>query len=192
MVIACIKDSSLVYALVDGPVSQQLGWVIELTISLIMKMAAIVYMSPIFLVPGLVVGILGGWFGQIYIKAQLSVKREMSNAKSPVLSHFGAAVAGLGTLIHVIFYNTPLTISSLVSIRAYGAQNAFKQVSLDRINRYVRSARVFYNLNRLYFPLYKAKNRRLNRYLDGCASAWTCWEVFSRQDLRPISYTGIK
>ena len=63
-----------------------------------MKMAAIVYMSPVFLVPGLIVGLLGGWFGQIYIKAQLSVKREMSNAKSPVLSHFGAAVAGLGTL----------------------------------------------------------------------------------------------
>jgi hypothetical protein len=28
---------------------------------------------------------------------QLSVKREMSNAKAPVLGHFGAAMAGLST-----------------------------------------------------------------------------------------------
>ena len=54
----------------------------------------------------------------------------MSNAKSPVLSHFGAAVAGL------------------VSIRAFGAQDKFKYESLSRIDRYVRSGRTFYNLNR--------------------------------------------
>jgi hypothetical protein len=39
--------------------------------------------------------LLGGWIGRIYMKAQLSVKREMSNAKVPVLGHFGAAIAGL-------------------------------------------------------------------------------------------------
>ncbi|KAG6919579.1 hypothetical protein DXG01_004242 [Tephrocybe rancida] len=76
------------------------------------------------------VAILGGWAGQIYIAAQLSVKREMSNAKAPVLGHFGAAIAGL------------------TSIRAYGAQQAFRDESLNRINRYTRAARTFYNLNR--------------------------------------------
>jgi hypothetical protein len=39
---------------------------------------------------------LGIWCAQVYIKAQLCVKREMSNARSPVLGHFGAAVAGIG------------------------------------------------------------------------------------------------
>ncbi|KAJ3554167.1 hypothetical protein NP233_g12480 [Leucocoprinus birnbaumii] len=34
-----------------------------------------------------------------YLKAQLSVKREMSNAKAPVLAHFGAAIAGLSGLL---------------------------------------------------------------------------------------------
>lgn len=116
--------------IVDGSISQNLGWVIELTITLIMKFAAVVLMSPIFVVPGVIVGALGSWCGQIYIKAQLSVKREMSNAKAPVMSHFGAAMAGI------------------VSIRAFSAQDAFKGESLSRIDRYVRSARTFYNLNR--------------------------------------------
>ncbi|KAI5124482.1 hypothetical protein M0805_008364 [Coniferiporia weirii] len=115
---------------VDGPVSQTLGWVVELTLTLIMRLVAIVYLTPLFLIPGIVVGALGSWCGQIYIKAQLSVKREMSNAKSPVLNHFGAAIAGL------------------VSIRAFGAQNAFRRESMYRIDRYTRSARTFYNLNR--------------------------------------------
>lgn len=34
------------------------------------------------------------------------------------------------------------------SIRAYGVQDAFKLKSLQRINRYTRTARTFYNLNR--------------------------------------------
>jgi hypothetical protein len=45
------------------------------------------------------VAIMGSWCGQIYIKAQLSVKREMSNARSPVLGHFGAAISGLGRAV---------------------------------------------------------------------------------------------
>jgi H+/Cl- antiporter ClcA len=62
---------------------------------MIVKLGAVVTMTPVFLAPGLFIGVLGGWIGRIYMKAQLSVKREMSNAKSPVLGHFGAAIAGL-------------------------------------------------------------------------------------------------
>jgi len=64
---------------------------------MLIKFAAVLLFTPIFLFPGLVLAVLGGLCGQIYIKAQLSVKREMSNARSPVLGHFGAAVAGLST-----------------------------------------------------------------------------------------------
>ncbi|KLO19974.1 P-loop containing nucleoside triphosphate hydrolase protein [Schizopora paradoxa] len=116
--------------LVDGPIPQNLGWLVELTDTLILRFLAVVYFTPVFVIPGLAVGILGSWCGQIYIKAQLCVKRNMSNAKSPVMSHFGAAISGL------------------ISIRAYGAQDAFKGESLKRINNYTRSARTFYNLNR--------------------------------------------
>jgi len=46
------------------------------------------------------------------------------------LGHFGASIAGL------------------ISIRAYGAQEAFRQESLKRINHYTRAALPFWSLNR--------------------------------------------
>jgi len=87
---------------------------------------------PIFIILGELVAVLGAWCGQICIKAQLPVKREMNNinAQSPVLGHFGVAFSGL------------------VSICAYGPQFALKEESLVRIDRYTRAARSFYNLNR--------------------------------------------
>ncbi|KDQ20385.1 hypothetical protein BOTBODRAFT_305749 [Botryobasidium botryosum FD-172 SS1] len=115
---------------VDGPIVSSLQDVMELSVALLLKFAAVVYMSPIFAIPGAIVAILGGWFGEVYIAAQLPIKREMSNARSPVFSHFGAAIAGL------------------TSIRAYGAQDAFKEESLKRIDKYTRPARSFYNANR--------------------------------------------
>ncbi|TFK36798.1 hypothetical protein BDQ12DRAFT_699326 [Crucibulum laeve] len=115
---------------VDGPISSHLWWLSEMTMIMVIKFGAVVLLTPVFLIPGLLVAGLGGWCGQIYIAAQLSVKREMSNAKAPVLGHFGAAIAGL------------------TSIRAYGAQYPFIQESLSRINRYTQAARTFYNLNR--------------------------------------------
>ena len=54
----------------------------------------------------------------------------MSNARSPLFSHFGAAIGGL------------------TSIRAYGAEESFKIESLKRVDKYTRPARAFYNLNR--------------------------------------------
>lgn len=67
---------------------------------MLMKFAAIMVVSPQVIVVGLLVWALGWWISQVYIKTQLSVKRETSNARAPVLSHFGAMVAGLGTSLH--------------------------------------------------------------------------------------------
>ncbi|KAH7914592.1 hypothetical protein BJ138DRAFT_1143462 [Hygrophoropsis aurantiaca] len=115
---------------IDGPFAQGIGMVIEVSLSMLIKIGAIVVVTPVFLIPGVFIGLLGAFIGRIYMKAQLSVKREMSNAKAPVLGHFGAAIAGI------------------TSIRAYGAEEAFKQESLVRIDRYTKSARMFFNLNR--------------------------------------------
>lgn len=150
---------------VDGPIPQNLGWLVELTDTLILRFVAVIYFTPVFVIPGLLVGVLGSWCGQIYIKvlnrfsflfpyrlifsykAQLCVKRNMSNAKSPVMSHFGAAIAGLSMQTTILNIDL-LSDVGIVSIRAYGAQDAFKGESLKRINNYTRSARTFYNLNR--------------------------------------------
>ncbi|KAF9786031.1 hypothetical protein BJ322DRAFT_1057551 [Thelephora terrestris] len=115
---------------VDGPIARNLSALLEISLSMLVKFGAVIILSPIFTLPGIAAFFVGGLAGQIYIKAQLSVKREMSNARSPVLSHFGAAIAGI------------------VSIRAYSAQNMFKKESLDRIDKFSRPARTFYNLNR--------------------------------------------
>ncbi|TCD68834.1 hypothetical protein EIP91_009701 [Steccherinum ochraceum] len=115
---------------VDGPMGQYFAWVCEITSLVVIKLLSVVFVSPMFLIPGLLVTILGGWCGQIYMKGQLSIKREMSNARAPVLSHFGAAMTGL------------------ISIRAYGVQENFKQRSYERIDRFTSAARTFYNLNR--------------------------------------------
>ncbi|KDQ18018.1 hypothetical protein BOTBODRAFT_155037 [Botryobasidium botryosum FD-172 SS1] len=115
---------------IDGPIALCLERFITISIPLLVKLSTVVYMSPAFIIPAVALAVLGGWIGNIYIAAQLPVKREMSNSQSPVFSHFGGAIAGL------------------TSIRAYGAQNMFKQESLRRIERTIRSARTLYNMNR--------------------------------------------
>ncbi|KAJ7123848.1 P-loop containing nucleoside triphosphate hydrolase protein [Mycena crocata] len=100
------------------------------TISIIAAFGAVVLLTPVFFVPGVAAAIIGGAIGQLFVRAQLSVKRESSSAKAPVLGHFSAAISGLA------------------SIRAYGAQGPFIKESLTRINKYTRAARTLSNLDR--------------------------------------------
>ncbi|KAI0068112.1 P-loop containing nucleoside triphosphate hydrolase protein [Artomyces pyxidatus] len=114
----------------DGPIASSFAWVVELALTMGIKLLSIVLFTPAFLIPGLIVALVGGWCGRIYMKAQLAVKREKSNARAPVLGHFGAAITGL------------------TSIRAYNAQLTFCRESYIRIDRYSRAARTMINMNR--------------------------------------------
>ncbi|KAF8307176.1 P-loop containing nucleoside triphosphate hydrolase protein [Clavulina sp. PMI_390] len=131
---------------VDGILASRINYVLQFTFTLVQKLLAILYFTPAFVLPAVTLGILGGVVGQIYIKAQMPVKREMSLARAPVLSHFGASIQGL------------------TSIRAYDAQRRFINESLRRIDRYSRVARPFWNLNRAlpffirYLVLFKKPN----------------------------------
>jgi hypothetical protein len=80
---------------VDGSISNIFTWLTEISMTLLIKFVAVVYLTPVFIIPGTVITVLGAWLGQVYMKAQIAIKREMSNAKAPVLGHFGAAVAGI-------------------------------------------------------------------------------------------------
>ncbi|KAJ7104533.1 hypothetical protein B0H15DRAFT_810457 [Mycena belliarum] len=115
---------------VDGPILNVFYGFVFVTISMVTSFSAVVLLTPLFMVPGVLAALIGGVLGQLFVKAQLSVKRESSNAKAPVLGHFGAAIAGL------------------TSIRAYGAQGPFIEESLRRINKYTRAARTLSNLDR--------------------------------------------
>ena len=81
---------------IDGPVAFQFRFVVEIVVTMIVKLVSIVIYTPIFLIPGAIFFAAGAYTGNVFMAAQLSVKREMSNKKAPVLGHFGAAVAGLG------------------------------------------------------------------------------------------------
>lgn len=59
------------------------------------KLAIIMIFTPAFILPALLTASICGWIGKMYLKAQLSVKRELSNLKSPVLETIGSAIAGL-------------------------------------------------------------------------------------------------
>ncbi|OCH87049.1 hypothetical protein OBBRIDRAFT_796585 [Obba rivulosa] len=115
---------------IDSTLMEYVFWFMEETLDMLVRFCAVIAYSPIFSIPGAIIAGVGALCGQIYMKAQLCVKREMSNAKAPVLGHFGAATAGL------------------TSIRAYGAQEAFRQASMRHIDRYTRAAVQFNNLNR--------------------------------------------
>ncbi|KAJ3879958.1 P-loop containing nucleoside triphosphate hydrolase protein [Lentinula edodes] len=104
--------------------------VCDITISLLFKIGAVVIFTPTFLLPSIVLVALGTWIGSLYLRAQSSVKREMSIAKAPVIGMMGAVSTGI------------------VSVRAYSAEDQFADLLMTRIDHYSRSARVFHNLQR--------------------------------------------
>ncbi|KAJ7145004.1 multidrug resistance-associated ABC transporter [Mycena crocata] len=115
---------------IDTYIGQSLWGVVDLVFYASIRLGAVILLAPPFLLPAALLLFAGTWIGSLYTKAQLSVKREMSNARAPLLGHFGAAIDGL------------------ISIRAYGAQEAFIDVSLQKINHYTRTARTFHSLSR--------------------------------------------
>lgn len=62
---------------VDGPIAQWTITLTEFTITITSKLFVIVILSPVFLVPAVLVAGIGAWLANFYLKAQLSVKREM-------------------------------------------------------------------------------------------------------------------
>ncbi|PIL29335.1 ATP-binding cassette transporter [Ganoderma sinense ZZ0214-1] len=114
----------------DTQFARTLEFLMEITVFLLAKIVSVIIFSPTFVIPAALVALIGGTLGNIYMKAQLSVTRELNVAKAPVLGHFGAAVSGI------------------TSIRAYGAQDLFKCEAYTRIDRYSRVAITNVNLNR--------------------------------------------
>ncbi|EIN07942.1 P-loop containing nucleoside triphosphate hydrolase protein [Punctularia strigosozonata HHB-11173 SS5] len=123
----CTKDIRSV----DGGVRNMYNVQQILIVSVLFRIVAIVYVVGWgALAAGLTVLIIGFGMGRFYNTAQRAVKREQSVAKAPVLSLFGAGLAGLP------------------SIRAYGAQEHFGRQLTTRINHYTMLTRNLQNINR--------------------------------------------
>ncbi|GJJ15111.1 hypothetical protein Clacol_009386 [Clathrus columnatus] len=122
----CTQD----IATIDVPLpALTVGWVILTNIKLT-SFAAVIILVPRFIIPGITIAVLGFICGQIYMKAQLPIKRHMSNYRSPIIAHMNAMLTGL------------------VSIRAYGAETSFRKESLKHLNGYIRPARSYYDCSR--------------------------------------------
>ena len=72
----------------DGPLAVLLVRLFDTIAIAFVKFGAVVLLTPVFLIPGILVLVIGAWCGRIYINAQLPVKREMSNAKAPILDQY--------------------------------------------------------------------------------------------------------
>ncbi|VDC00900.1 unnamed protein product [Peniophora sp. CBMAI 1063] len=114
----------------DGPVPQDLKVFIEKSALLLTKLVAIVVISPAYVFPSLFVFVIGWWCCKTHLRIQLPVTRIKSVVRAPVIGHLGNSMAGL------------------VSVRAYGAQDAFREELHRRIDEYTRVARTNFNLNR--------------------------------------------
>ncbi|KAF9462732.1 P-loop containing nucleoside triphosphate hydrolase protein [Collybia nuda] len=116
--------------LVDSTIPEFLFHILEIGILNIVRLTSILSYTPKVGILGFVIFVIGGTVGNIYMKSQLSVKREMSKAKAPVIAHFGASIEGL------------------ISIRAYGAQATVLEKSLSKIDNYSRASITFNDLAR--------------------------------------------
>ncbi|KAI0325196.1 P-loop containing nucleoside triphosphate hydrolase protein [Cubamyces sp. BRFM 1775] len=114
----------------DNRIARSTELLVEVTLFMLVRVLAIILFSPVFIFPAILVMSVSALCGHIFMKAQLSVKRELSNHKAPVLAHFGA------------------TISGITSVRAYGAQDAFKREAYRRIDKLTRVTVTHWNLNR--------------------------------------------
>ncbi|KZT60639.1 P-loop containing nucleoside triphosphate hydrolase protein [Calocera cornea HHB12733] len=114
----------------DGGLTNLVEILVRETVSLVLRLGVILLISPIWGIPSAAIIAVGLLVGQVYIHAQMCIRRLRSNWRSPLFNHLGAAVSGL------------------ISIRAYGAEEAFKQELRQRADAYARPSRVFYNLGK--------------------------------------------
>ena len=76
----------LINAPVDTQVPHDAHFLCQLTIMLIVRLAAIVINAPLALVFGVAVGLSGIFLASAYMRAQMPVTRETSKVKAPVLA----------------------------------------------------------------------------------------------------------
>jgi len=69
----CTQDINTV----DGLLPDSVEVVLLQSMGMILKLGAIVLFTPSFLLPGVLVAMVGIYIGNVYLKAQLSIKREM-------------------------------------------------------------------------------------------------------------------
>ncbi|KAF9000095.1 P-loop containing nucleoside triphosphate hydrolase protein [Cyathus striatus] len=115
---------------IDSTLPTYLKWLFDMIAVMLVKLGMIVFITPTFLLPGILVAIAGAWLSNFYIASQLSINREASRAKAPIIAHFVTLTTGL------------------VSIRAYGIQPLVLEELRSRVDRQTRASLVLESLSR--------------------------------------------
>lgn len=85
---------------IDGPFANMLRPFIHITINLLTLFASSVFMAGwSAFIPGVILMCLGGFLGRVYLIAQIGIRREMSNAKAPVMSQISTVLGGISEQI---------------------------------------------------------------------------------------------
>ncbi|KAL0058896.1 hypothetical protein AAF712_014394 [Marasmius tenuissimus] len=115
---------------VDTRIPDSLEGLVVRGLQMFTQMVALVIFTPVFILPAIVLTVLGKLCGDLFTRAVLCVRRELSNAKAPVLAQFEGAVSGI------------------VSIRAYAVQDTMERELRRRVDENVRITRTFANIGR--------------------------------------------
>ena len=89
---------------VDGNFSFFVGYWLRMSVALLTFLGSAVFAAGWYaFFPALFITCLGSAIGYVYVNCQLKIRREMSNAKAPIVGQVGAALNGLGerTVMHL-------------------------------------------------------------------------------------------
>ncbi|KAF8443446.1 hypothetical protein BGX38DRAFT_1095677, partial [Terfezia claveryi] len=115
-------------------IDESLGSYLQITFVCVLEVSMLMIilsgLVPVFLIPTILVCILGFAVGEMYVRAQMAVKRIVSVKESPLISHFND------------------TIQGVITIRAFSCQQRFLNENLKRIDDYTLPQQTLYNLNR--------------------------------------------
>jgi ABC-type multidrug transport system fused ATPase/permease subunit len=75
-----------------------LQYVVDSALQIVFRIGAVTSVMPIFVVPAVVVACVGYVLGEVYVRANIAVKRCVSITESPVFSHFGDTILGAVTI----------------------------------------------------------------------------------------------
>ncbi|KAG0635925.1 hypothetical protein HOY80DRAFT_892204 [Tuber brumale] len=117
-------------ASLDNSLGVYVKVVFDQLLDIVFRAGVMTGLLPAFLFPTILVSLIGITCGELYVRAQIGVKRIISVKESPLISHFGD------------------TISGIVTIRAFSCQERFCEENIKKIDDFTQPNEVNYNLNR--------------------------------------------
>lgn len=90
-----LDSQELMPVVVDSVIPSMLSMFFTMSLTLCIKLATIVLVTPTFLIPGIAFFFAGYWLASTSRRSQLPVKRELSKAQAPILASVDNAFSGI-------------------------------------------------------------------------------------------------